>query len=292
MEKERLVNFIATIMEDSGFKVKKNYHISNNIIDIYGVLNTSVGNVGVVVACKNYEEPWKIGLDILKDMEVAARAVHASKIVIFTTSSFTHTAAVYAQKRNMKLVDRKGLIKIAKNYAKKRTIVTDPEDTYDEETEYYEPENTKPASLTRGSSSSNNSHAVFSGKLKRKDNSSSNSYQGSLNTTTHTKSSTPLTKKFKNPIHINVNSGGIITFFKNHNIVYMITIIIIASLIAWGVGHITGTGPYTGMGKILCSAIIAYGAMTLMYKDLSEILLRGSVVFFITIIIIVATLTF
>ena len=54
LEKERLVNFIATIMEDSGFKIKKNYKISDQIIDIYGLLETSVGDVGVVVACKNY----------------------------------------------------------------------------------------------------------------------------------------------------------------------------------------------------------------------------------------------
>ena len=68
LEKERLVNFIATIMEDSGFKIKKNYKISDQIIDIYGLLETSVGDVGVVVACKNYEEPWKIGLDVLKEI--------------------------------------------------------------------------------------------------------------------------------------------------------------------------------------------------------------------------------
>ena len=29
LEKERLVNFIATIMEDSGFKIKKNYKLFN-----------------------------------------------------------------------------------------------------------------------------------------------------------------------------------------------------------------------------------------------------------------------
>ena len=89
MEKDRLVNFIATIMEDSGFRITKNYKIANQVIDIYGVLNTSVGEVNVIVACKNYEEPWKIGLDVLKDMENAARATNASKIIIFTTSSYT-----------------------------------------------------------------------------------------------------------------------------------------------------------------------------------------------------------
>ena len=115
MEKERLVNFISTIMDDSGFDVTKNYRVGNETIDIYGTLRTKAGKVGVVVACKNYEESWPVGLEVLKEMENLARKVHASKVIIFTTSSYSHGCAVYAQKRNIKLVDRKGLIKIAKN---------------------------------------------------------------------------------------------------------------------------------------------------------------------------------
>ena len=75
MEKERLIKFIATIMEDSGFKTTTNYPIDNQVIDIYGTLETSVGEVGVVAACKNYEEPWTVGLDVLKDMESKTRQI-------------------------------------------------------------------------------------------------------------------------------------------------------------------------------------------------------------------------
>lgn len=280
MEKERLVNFIATIMEDSGFKISKNYKVSNQIIDIYGVLDTSVGDVGVVVACKNYEEPWKIGLDVLKDMEIAARATHASKIIIFTTSSYTHSAAVYAQKRNIKLVDRKGLIKIAKNYAQKRTIVTEPgvDDDYDDY-EYYEPENTKPASLNphRGSSSSHN-------PFHRSHN---NYYQSSYSN----RSRNYLSNGSRNAGRsISFNISGLLDFFSNHSIVYMILLVVIASLISYLLNVITA-GPYTGIGKIATSFIVCFGGLLVIDRNLSDVLFKGFILFFISIIISIATLT-
>lgn len=280
MEKERLVNFIATIMEDSGFKISKNYKVSNQIIDIYGVLDTSVGEVGVVVACKNYEEPWKIGLDVLKDMEIAARTTHASKIIIFTTSSYTHSAAVYAQKRNIKLVDRKGLIKIAKNYAQKRTIVTEPgvDDDYDDY-EYYEPENIKPASL--------NPHTGGSGSHNPFHRSHNNYYQSSYSN----RSRNYLSNGSRNIRRgVSFNIGGLLDFFSNHSVVYMILLIVIASAISYLLNVITA-GPYTGIGKIATSFIICFGGLLVIDRNLSDVLFKGFILFFISIIISIATLT-
>ena len=284
MEKDRLVNFIATIMEDSGFRITKNYKIANQVIDIYGVLNTSVGEVNVIVACKNYEEPWKIGLDVLKDMENAARATNASKIIIFTTSSYTHSAAVYAQKRNIKLVDRKGLIKIAKNYAAKRTIVTEPTDEEDyDDYEYYEPVNTKPASLNphRGSNRSS-SHSLF----KRNNNNNRN-----INYSRPSYSSrNRLSNVGSSVSHVSVNMGGVLDFFKNHTIVYMIVLLIIASAVSY-LFNIMTMGPYTGIGKIGTSAVICFGGLLLVDRNLSDVLFKGFVLFFISLIIAIATLT-
>lgn len=280
MEKERLVNFIATIMEDSGFKISKNYKVSNQIIDIYGVLDTSVGEVGVVVACKNYEEPWKIGLDVLKDMEIAARATHASKIIIFTTSSYTHSAAVYAQKRNIKLVDRKGLIKIAKNYAQKRTIVTEPgvDDDYDDY-EYYEPENTKPASL--------NPHTSSGGSHNPFHRSHNNYYQSSYSN----RSRNYLSNGSRNAGRgISFNFSGLLDFFSNHSVVYMILLVVIASVISYLLNVITA-GPYTGIGKIATSFIVCFGGLLVIDRNLSDVLFKGFILFFISIIISIATLT-
>lgn len=282
-------------MEDSGFRTQLNYPIANQVIDIYGTLDTSVGEVGVIVAVKNYEEPWQIGLDVLKDMEVAAKAIKASKIIIFTTSSYSHGAAVYAQKRNIKLVDRKGLIKIAKDYAEKTNIVTDENEA--EEEYYYNGEeddyidlndniNTKPASLNPHSSS-NNTQTIFStGRLNRSS-STSYSYQQNLSNqpSRFLKSGVP---RFTTP-KINVKVDKVFDFFKNHTIVYMILLVILASIISYLFNLIT-QGPYTGMGKIVTSAIICYGGLSLVNRNLSDILFSGSIIFFISIIISVITL--
>ena len=293
MEKERLIKFIATIMEESGFKTTTNYPVDNQVIDIYATLETSVGEVGVVVACKNYEEPWTVGLDVLKDMEHAAKAVNASKILIFTTSRFTHGAAVYAQKRNIKLVDKKGLMKIAQNYSKKQRVVSEPsvdEDEFDYDDYYYE-SSSRPQSLNpnRG----NNSHAIFSGRFNRSNrssNSSLNQYQSTSyqpRSYINTASNRSISIRDKLPA---VDVDKSLAFFKEHMIVYMVLLIIIAAIISLIFNRIT-TGRYTGLGKIAASAIVCYGGLLLVERNLSELLFKGSIIFFISIIISIVTLT-
>ena len=56
MEKPQLVNFIAKVLEDAGFRVYKNFKTSQQVIDIYAILPTSIGDFGVVCACKNYDK--------------------------------------------------------------------------------------------------------------------------------------------------------------------------------------------------------------------------------------------
>ncbi len=286
MEKERLVNFIATIMEDSGFEITKNYKVSNHIVDIYGVLNTNVGEVGVVVSCKNYEEPWKIGLDILKDMEVVARATHASKIIIFTTSSFTHSAVVYAQKRNMKLVDRKGLIRIAKNYADKRTIVTEPQvEEEEDEYEYYEPENVKPASLTPHQNTRNTSRRSSLFRRNRNQQRDIPDFNNIPNNTPRYSSTHYLNRQsegFMDRLSFSIN--GNLEYFVDHEILYIIILLIITFAISIIFNMIT-SGPYTGIGRIVTSAIIVFGGLFLIERTMSDVLYKGAIVFFIAIIL-------
>lgn len=287
MEKERLVKFVATIMEESGFEVITNYAVADHVIDIYGTLQTNSGEVGVVVACKNYEEPWTIGIDVLKEMEAAARLVKASKIIIFTTSRYNHGAAVYAQRRNIKLVDRKGLLKIAQNYSKKRNIVTE-EDVYEEDNypEYYEPENTKRASLNPHTNrSSNNSHTIFSSRFNRQNNRTSNYYQSNMPASSRR---TLSTRNISNPVKFNVDLNNIFEFFKNHDYIFLLLIIILCTLITYALNVIT-VGPYTGVGKILSCVILCYGGIALINKDLSDIIFKGSVLFFISIFISIIT---
>ncbi len=131
MEKPQLINFIAKVMEDSGFKIYKNFKTSQRVIDIYAILPTTIGDFGVVVACENYEVGSEVGVDILKEMEDAAESLNASKVAIVASSSFTNQATNYARKKNIKLVDRDDLVEIANKYQQNN-------DNESVEEEYYE----------------------------------------------------------------------------------------------------------------------------------------------------------
>lgn len=102
-------------MEDSGFKVYKNFKTSQKVIDIYAILPTTIGDFGVVVACKNYDKDFKIGVDVLKEMEDVQSSIKASKVTIVSSSYFSEQARNYALRKNIKLVDRDGLLELAKN---------------------------------------------------------------------------------------------------------------------------------------------------------------------------------
>ena len=120
MEKPQLVNFIAKVLEDSGFKVYKNFKTSQQVVDIYAILQTSMGDFGLVVACKNYDKDWEVGIDVLKEMEVIGKKLRASKVAVVTSSGFSSQAKRYAEERKIKLIDRNNLVTLAKKYTNKK----------------------------------------------------------------------------------------------------------------------------------------------------------------------------
>ena len=117
LEKPQLINFIAKVMEDSGFKVYKNFKTSQRVIDIYAILPTTIGDFGVVVACKNYEKTFEIGVDVLREMEQVQESLKASKVTIVASCYFSAQAKNYALRKNIKLVDRDNLLELAKKYS-------------------------------------------------------------------------------------------------------------------------------------------------------------------------------
>lgn len=119
VEKPQLVNFIAKVLEDAGFRVYKNFKTSQQVIDIYAILPTSIGDFGVVCACKNYDKEWEVGIDVLKEMEIIGKQLKASKVAIITSSSFSSQAQRYGEEKKMKLVDRTNLVALAKRYSEK-----------------------------------------------------------------------------------------------------------------------------------------------------------------------------
>ena len=131
LEKPQLINFIAKVMEDSGFKVYKNFKTSQKVIDIYAILPTTIGDFGVVVACKNYEKEFRIGVDVLKEMEDVQASLKASKVTIVTSAYFSEQAKNYAIRKNIKLVDRNNLLELAKKYQDRTNQTTLDNTPYD-----------------------------------------------------------------------------------------------------------------------------------------------------------------
>ncbi len=116
LEKPQLINFIAKVLEDSGFKVYKNFKTSQRVIDIYAVLPTTMGDFGVVMACNNYDKEFEVGIDLLKEMEDAAKSLKASKVAVVSSAYFDNQATNYALRKNIKLVDGDKLTELAKTY--------------------------------------------------------------------------------------------------------------------------------------------------------------------------------
>ncbi len=257
LEKDRLVRFIAKVMEESGFKVYKDYKTSRHVIDIYGVLPTVLGDMGVVVACKNYDEHWEVGLDVLKEMEMVGKTLQASKVVVVTSSSFTTSASNYAARKNIKLVDKEGIIAIAKKFSKKDYNYEDSD--VDNAEEYDDDQREVYTSIPPSKKS-----ALFSGGNKS------------------------LSKVKSKNISPSVNLSGVVPTVKAilHNTIALIVIVLLlSSLITYIIGIFNKSTAVTGMSKILSSAILAYGLVFLVEKNTNEVLTKGTIVFFVSMII-------
>jgi hypothetical protein len=118
-------------MEDSGFKVYKNFKTSQKVIDIYAILPTTIGDFGVVVACKNYDKEFQIGVDVLREMEDLQDSLKASKVLIVTSAYFSDQARNYALRKNIKLVDRDSLTELARKYQDRTNQTTLDNTSYD-----------------------------------------------------------------------------------------------------------------------------------------------------------------
>lgn len=255
MEKKRLVDFVAKIMEQSGFKVETNYKYSKYIVDVYGVLPTTLGDISVIVACKNYEERWKVGMEVLKEMEMTAKALHASKIVIITTSDFSPNAISYAERRGIKLMNKDDVMELAKKFSKRKPTTEDTTDTtvidYEDDFDDFE-----------GPSKPKGSSVVGSGK------------RGSLSGRRRSEASNKLQSWAK------VLLGS------------TVGLIIIVLIISYIISFFISSGPLLGILRIFIAAILSYGIVYALERELMVTLVKGSTVFFVTLIIYIALIIF
>ena len=255
LEKNRLIDFVAKIMEKSGFKVHKYFKTSKHLVDIYGVLPTVLGDIGVVVACKNYEERWKVGLDVLKEMEMVAKTLQASKVIVITTSTFSDNALSYANGRNITLIDKDELMNIAKSLSKKKNIETS--ENYDNDEENDNEETYVLPSDSAGSS--------FLSRGRR------GSLTGKKRNITNSDTSDSLKKWSK-------------TLLSNP-IALIIIVLAVSTLITYLI-HINKA--LLGILRIFIAAVLSYGIVMAVERDITVTLIRGSTVFFVTLIIYIA----
>lgn len=263
MDKNRLVRFMAKVMEESGFKVYRNFQTSRHIIDIYGVLPTVLGDVGVVVACKNYDDQWEVGLDVLKEMEMVGKTLKASKIVVVTTSYFTNSATNYASRRNIKIIDKDGLIALAKKFSNHR-IDLDEVHLDDDESDY----NREDIEVTSTYTPSTSSSSLSKGKPSffSRGRTSLNRGSGS-----HGRSFSLPEFRLK-PILSNTIS-------------LIIIVLLLSSLLTYIISFGYNNTAILGISKIIFSAILSYGLVLALERDLTTTLVKGTIVFFVSIVI-------
>ena len=234
-------------MEESGFKVYKDFRTSRHLIDIYGILPTVLGDFGVVISCKNYDEKWNVGLDVLKEMEMVAKTLKASKVVVVTTSTFSSQAVNYAARRNIKLIDRAGLLNLAQKFSKKSPELVEEEDENEGAEVYYNPPETSSSSSYFPSSSR--------GSLTRKRD------------------------------KIKANWGPLIQGIMSNTLILILTVIIVSYIVASVVGFFIDLSSSTlGIIKILLSVFLSYGLVFLVDRKGTLVLVKGTAVFFVSLL--------
>ena len=299
MEKPQLINFIAKVMEDSGFKVYKNFKTSQKVIDIYAILPTTIGDFGVVVACKNYDKDFKIGVDVLKEMEEVQESLKASKTTIVTSSYFSEQAKNYALRKNIKLVDRDNLLEMAKRYQDNTSQTTLDNTPYDGgassyiEEEY--PEYTYDASdMEYIMQRRDQNPTVYKNTLYRQVEEDRHSGLSSLlnignlrkGNSSLSRSSTTL---YNYESRRNSTFGRDSLFYSliQNPIILIIMVVIVSYLISFIAGNLLKMDAgISGLIEMLVAILLSYGLS--LYTDRNrDFIVKGTFVFFVSLIILI-----
>ena len=295
MEKPQLINFIAKVMEDSGFKVYKNFKTSQKVVDIYAILPTTIGDFGVVVACKNYDKDFEIGVDVLKEMEDVQQNLKASKVTIVSSSYFSNQAKNYALRKNIKLVDRDNLLELAKRYQDRTSQTTLDNTPYDggasayieEEYPDYEYDASDMEYIMQRRDANPN---VYKSSLYRQTNEPKAGVLSSL--LNRRKSSTGgLSSSQSNLYNYNSynNSSYEPLLFKliSNPIVLIILVVVISYALAFIFGNLLGVNPgLSGLIEMVVALLLSYG-LSLYTERNSDFVIKGTFVFFISLVILI-----
>ena len=285
-------------MEDSGFKVYKNFKTSQKVIDIYAILPTTIGDFGVVVACKNYEKEFRIGVDVLKEMEDVQASIKASKVTIVTSAYFSEQAKNYALRKNIKLVDRDNLLELAKKYQDRTNQTTLDNTPYDGGAAAYideeYPEYNYDASDMEYLMQRRNNPYVYQNTLYRQvDEPRTNVISSLLNRRTHQRNAgslEPYTQTNLYNYDTRASSFGqnqaIFTLIRNP-IVIILLVVIFSYLISFIAGRLLGMDAgITGLIEMFVALALSYGLS--LYTDRNaDFIVKGTFIFFISLIILI-----
>jgi len=299
VEKPQLINFIAKVMEDSGFNVYKNFKTSQRVIDIYAVLPTTIGDFGVVVACKNYDKDFEIGVDVLKEMEDVAQSIKASKVTIVSSSYFSEQAKNYALRKNIKLVDRDNLLELAKKYQDRTSQTTLDNTPYDGGASAYIEEeypeyNYDASDMEYLMRRRDENPMVYKNTLYQQE----RSRGGFLNRNRQPqrpKGSLAPTNLYnydtrrRQPIFQNSFLSPDSLFFRliKNPIVMIIFVVIVAYVLSFIFGRLLGMDAgISGLIEMIVALLLSYG-LALYTERNSEFIVKGTFVFFISLIILI-----
>ena len=298
MEKPQLINFIAKVMEDSGFKVYKNFKTSQKVIDIYAILPTTIGDFGVVVACKNYDKDFEIGVDVLKEMEDVQQSIKASKVTIVSSSYFSNQAKNYALRKNIKLVDRDNLLELAKRYQDRTSQTTLDNTPYDGgasayiEEQYPDYEYEYDASDVEYLMSRREAYPnVYKSSLYRQsDEPRSNSILSVFNRRRPSSggnySSQTNLYNYNAPAR-NANYEPMLFKLISNPIVLIILVVAISYALAFMFGNVLGMDAgICGLIEMVVALLLSYG-LSLYTERSSDFVIKGTFVFFISLIILI-----
>ena len=307
-------------MEDSGFNVYKNFKTTKQNVDIYAVLPSSTGEIGVVVACKNYEEEFDVDVDVLIEMEEVKELLNASKVTIVTSSSFSPEAVEYSKQKNIKLVDREGLIELAKKYKKQDTPQEKeeeeddiganriPDEIPDDDSSIIRPTTVEQtpedeeavkeflnSNYTPHESTNNNSR-FFKGKnvaknsigsILNKQSSNKPNKQFGFNNSGSNRGR--VSNKFSSNGNFKVNRPKFIerlSPYLSNTIVLIVLVVIISYLISTLLTMFTGISKsIAGVVELLIALALSYGFVLLFDRESSQILIKGTVIFFVSLIL-------
>ena len=288
-------------MEDSGFKVYKNFKTSQKVIDIYAILPTTIGDFGVVVACKNYDKDFRIGVDVLKEMEEVQESLKASKTTIVSSSYFSEQAKNYALRKNIKLVDRDNLLEIAKRYQDRTSQTTLDNTPYDGgASQYIDDEYPEYSEYTYDASdlaylqSREQNPVVYQNTLYRQiDEQQPSGLSSILNRGRSRRSPGSLTSSTTTTLY-NYQSrrnsfGRNSLFYKlvQNPIVLIILVVVISYLLSFIAGNLLKMDAgISGLIEMLVALLLSYGLS--LYTDRNrDFIVKGTFVFFISLIILI-----